>query len=145
MKVQLSVWFSLRSFLADTTASLKAGAFLFAYHSQGVKKPESLLVGLCQCYLKQALSLQMEFSCLAFLKQWENLSDVAIFGFDFSIKNGCSWRGDGKWKCIFKIFYLWWLIEMINSAFQNYCWLPIFKEIIISPLLVYIRNGWRLF
>lgn len=54
------------SFLADTTVSLKAGAFLFAYDSQGVKKPECLLVGLCQRYLKQALSLQMEFSCLAF-------------------------------------------------------------------------------
>lgn len=131
MKVELCVWFSLMAFLADTTASLKAGAFLFAYHSQGVKKPKCLLVGLCQCYLKQALSLQMEFSCLAFLKQWENFSDVAIFGFDFRIKNSCSWRGGGKWKFFFKNFYLfWWVIVMINSSFQNYCWLPIFREIL---------------
>lgn len=101
MKVELCVWFSLMSFLADTTASLKAGAFLFAYHSQGVKKPECLLVGLCQCNLKQALSLQMEFSCLTFLKQWEIFSDLAIFGFDFRMKNSCFWRGGGKLKLIF--------------------------------------------
>lgn len=105
MKVELCVWFSLVSFLADTTASLKAVAFLFAYYSQGVKKPECLLVGLCQCYLKQALSLQLD-SCLTFLKQREIFSDVAIFDFDFRINNGCSWRGSGKWKPNFSIFYL---------------------------------------
>lgn len=131
MKVELCVWFSLMSFLADTTASLKAGAFLFAYHSQGVKKPECLLVGLCQGNLKQALSLQMEFSCLTFLKQWEIFSDLAIFGFDFRMKNSCFWRGGGKLKLIFNFFNLfWWLIVMINSSFQNYCWLPIFREIL---------------
>lgn len=101
MKVELCVWFLLMSFLADTTASLKAGAFLFAYHSQGVKKPECLLVGLCQCYLKQALPLQMEFSCLTFWSSEKFSPMFPYLVFTSGIKRGCSWRSGGKWKFCF--------------------------------------------